>query len=123
MEFFIIADINTSSERIQDTILLERAEQFCASIVILEQRKDSASIGTGWGEFKLSRQVINGGLRFALVDCPNALAWTITTGYPPREDKTVIHLTINRTEKSDEFVQSVMEFGQEWKDGLEEFFA
>lgn len=123
MEFFVTADIATHSENIQAYISLEKAEQFCESIVVLEQTGDLARIGTDWGEFKLSRQEIMGGLRFALVDCPNALAWTITTGYPPHEDKTIIHLTINRTEKSHEFVQSVIEFGQEWKSGLESFFT
>mgnify|MGYP003972950359 FL=1 len=122
MEFFITANIRETEKKLQDTITMDNIEQFCESIVLLQQGTDTATIGSSWGEFQLSRQTINGGLRFALPTCPNALAWTITSGQPPDPDKVVIHLTISRQEKSEEFVQSIVDFGNEWREGLEAIF-
>ena len=36
-------------------------------------------IGGMWGEFTLRRDQIMGGVRFSMLDCPNALAFTITS--------------------------------------------
>jgi len=38
------------------------------------------AIDSNWGEFQLRRDPIKGGVRYSMSDCPNALAWTITTG-------------------------------------------
>lgn len=62
----------------------------------LGQGEELCLIGGMWGEFTLRRDHIMGGARFSMLDCPNALAWTFTTGYPPDRDKLVVHLTINR---------------------------
>jgi hypothetical protein len=71
-----------------------------------------------WGEFTLRREKIMGGVRFSMLDCPNALAWTITTGYPPDRTKAIIHLTINRTRKQDEFVQEIHHFLDDLLEGI-----
>jgi len=77
----------------------------------LEALNDSkAKIGSLWGEFTLARQDIKGGLRFSLLECPNALTWTITTGYEPAPDAIIVHLTINRMEKDQEFLEEIKEF-------------
>ena len=77
---------------------------------------------TLWGEFVISYDKINGGIRFTLVDCPNALSWTITTGYPPERNKIVLHATINRTQKPDEFIEEIIEFLDEWETGINSNF-
>lgn len=123
MEFFIKSDLFLNQQEIQDQISIEEIDQFCDSIFLLKHSEETAHVATSWGEFDLSRQEITGGVRFALTSCPNALAWTITSGYPPDPEKIVIHLTINRTEKSEEFVQSVIDFGHEWRQGLESVFS
>ena len=64
-----------------------------------------------------------GGVRFALLDCPNALAWTITTGYPPAREKIVIHLTINRERKPQEFIEEIEQFLKDLETGLENFLS
>jgi hypothetical protein len=111
MEFFKIVNIRTTEEIIQEVYVLANLEDMTNELVLLNQiDEQSASIGGIWGEFTLERSTINGGLRFALKECPNALTWTITTGYPPAIDSTVIHLTLNRTEKSKDFVEEVEEF-------------
>ncbi len=111
MEFFRTVDIHTTEQTIQEVMILEKLEEMTNELVLLDQIDDnSAAIGGVWGEFTLERSTINGGLRFALKECPNALAWTITTGYPPAINSVVIHLTLNRMEKAKVFIEEVEEF-------------
>jgi len=111
MEFFRTVDIHTTEQRIQEVITLGKLEDISNELILLNQIDDkSAAIGGIWGEFTLERSTINGGLRFALKECPNALVWTITTGYPPAINSIVIHLTLNRLEKSKDFIEEVKEF-------------
>ena len=111
MEFFRTVDIHTTEQIIQEAFILEKLEEMTNELVLLDQIDDtSAAIGGIWGEFTIERSTINGGLRFALKECPNALAWTITTGYPPTINSIVIHLTLNRTEKEKDFIEEVEEF-------------
>jgi hypothetical protein len=111
MEFFRTVDILTTEQIIQEVFILEKLEEMTNELVLLDQIDDnSASIGGIWGEFTLERSTINGGLRFALKECPNALVWTITTGYQPAINSLVIHLTLNRIEKSKDFIEEVEEF-------------
>ncbi len=122
MEFFKIIDVSTSEEQIHKKLVLRELENFCESIFPLDDGKDICKIGGMWGEFTLRRDPIMGGVRFAMLDCPNALAWTITTGYPPARDKVVIHLTINRERKQDEFIDEIKEFLSDLDSGLKSFF-
>lgn len=111
MEYFRIVNIRTSEEEIQNSFTLQNMESFSSLFfVINEQNTESAVIGGLWGEFTLKREIIKGGLRFSLLECPNALCWTITTGYPPDRESIVIHLTINRTRKAKEFTDEIEEF-------------
>ncbi len=111
MEFFRTVAMHTTEQIIQEVIILEKLEETTNELVLLDQMDDkSDAIGGIWGEFTLERSTINGGLRFALIECPNALVWTITTGYPPSINSVVIHLTLNRIEKSEDFIQEVEEF-------------
>lgn len=119
MEFFKIVDVKTSEAGIQEKINLDSINEFVESIFVLEKQSDySAQIGGIWGEFTLKYDKINGGVRFYLVECPNAFTWTITTGFPPEREKIVIHLTINRTRKQQEFIEEIEMFLNEWEKGL-----
>lgn len=122
MEFFKIIEKQTSEEKIQERITPENLEKFTESMFLLEQLKNDFSGATLWGEFLISYDKIKGGVRFALLDCPNALQWTITTGFPPEENKIVLHCTINRTQKSDEFIEEIEDFLIEWETGLNSQF-
>ena len=88
----------------------------------LENIENNFLGGTLWGEFNISYDKINGGVRFTLLDCPNALSWTITTGFPPERNKIIIHCTINRTQKPKEFIEEIDEFLDEWEAGLNSQF-
>jgi hypothetical protein len=94
--------------------------EYCDTIVVLDGDDETGNIGTVWSEFPVQRQLIRGGVRFALTTCPNALAWTITNGFPPAPDNVVIHGTINRTEHDVDFVESIVEFLETWRLGVEQ---
>lgn len=118
MEFFKIIDKQVSEETIQLKITPSTLENFTESMFLLEDGNDTFKGATLWGEFEISYHKIKGGVRFTLIDCPNALAWTITTGFPPERKKIVLHATINRTQKPDEFLEEIDEFLEEWETGL-----
>lgn len=118
MEFFRIAEISCDEAMLQSRLSTQNIEQWCESIFAIGEEQDECTIGSNWGEFQLRRDRIKGGVRFAMLDCPNALAWTITTGYPPKKDAIVVHLTINRTEKDSDFIEEVEALLEEVEDGL-----
>jgi len=122
MEFFRIIDKQTTEETIQNTITPQTLEYFTKSMFLLEEKNGFFNGATLWGEFEISYDKIKGGIRFALLNCPNALAWTITTGFPPERTKIVLHATINRTQKPSEFLEEVEEFLNEWEAGLKTQF-
>lgn len=122
MEYFRIIDKQTSQELIQEKINPKSVDNFTESMMFLEDSNNYFKGLTLWGEFVISYDKINGGIRFTLVDCPNALSWTITTGYPPERNKIVLHATINRTQKPDEFIEEIIEFLDEWETGINSNF-
>jgi hypothetical protein len=124
MEFFRIVKVRTNEKTLQESLSMENLDSLSNQIFIIgDQNLDIAQIGGIWGEFTLSRSKIKGGLRFALVECPNALAWTITTGYPPNPDSIVIHLTINRKEKELSFIEEIEDFLEDQSESLKLFFS
>lgn len=118
MEFFKIINKQSSEEIIQEKITPDTLEKFTESMFLIEKFESDFSGATLWGEFLMSYNKINGGVRFALLDCPNALQWTITTGFLPERNKIVLHATINQTQKSTEFLEEVEDFMNEWEAGL-----
>jgi hypothetical protein len=122
MEFFKTIDIKTDQDWIHEHMTVENLEKITETNFVIERRGNDAFIGTLWGEFDLSFDKINGGVRFALTSCPNALVWTITTGFPPARDKLIIHATINRTRKPQEFIDEVNEFLDDWEKGIINYF-
>ncbi len=122
MEFFEIVDVDVTEEDIQNRLQLQNVEEYCESLFALGDGAELCALGSNWGEFRFRRDTITGGVRLAMLDCPNALAWTMTTGYPPEPEKLVLHMTINRVEKEPEFLDEIQEFLQDLKVGLENFF-
>lgn len=121
MEFFTFAEVSTHPETLQN-LSVARLHHYCAEIekILRVDDENSAQVYCLWGEFTVHRQVIRGGVRFTMPHCPNALAWTITTGLDPAPDQVVIHATINRTEHDEDFIESIQIFIEAWKRGLEE---
>ena len=123
MEFFEIVDIRITETAIQENLTLGNLEAFCESIFPLDENSEVCLTGGMWGEFTVRRDLIMGGVRFSMLNCPNALAWTITTGYPPARDKVVIHLTINRVRKKEEFVQEMLLFLEDLRSGIASYLS
>jgi hypothetical protein len=123
MEFFKIVDIHATEQELKNMLKLQDLESFCESIFPLSDGNEICSIGGMWGDFTLRRDEIMGGVRFSMLDCPNALAWTLTTGYPPARERVVIHLTINRTRKQEEFVEEIRQFMNDLEMGLQSKFS
>ena len=123
MELFQIVDVSTTEKAIQENLTLGNLEAFCESIFPLDENPEVCLTGGMWGEFTVRRDLIMGGVRFSMLNCPNALAWTITTGYPPARDKVVIHLTINRERKQEEFVNELHLFLEDLNNGISSFFS
>tara|TARA_R110000868_G_scaffold327331_2_gene588322 strand:+ start:1001 stop:1378 length:378 start_codon:yes stop_codon:yes gene_type:complete len=124
MEFFKIVAVNSSEKELRDKLQLKYLERFSNEFFSLDEAQESTvAIGGIWGEFTLSRSLIKGGLRFALDECPNALCWTVTAGYPPVRDAVVIHLTINRQQKQEEFLEEIEEFLSDHLACLEEYLV
>ncbi len=122
MEFFRIIDKQVAQNVIQDKIHPKSLEKFTETMLFIEKNDQDFNGLTLWGDFLISYDKINGGVRFTLKDCPNGLSWTITTGYPPERNKIVLHSTINRTQKPDEFIEEIKEFMDEWEAGIIENF-
>ena len=111
MEFFRTINAKTDENSIKTILDLHHLELMSSQLFLLEPLSDDlVAIGSLWGEFTLTRQEIKGGLRFSLLECPNALTWTITTGYEPAPESIIVHLTINRTEKDQEFLEEIKDF-------------
>jgi len=123
MEFFRIIKIKTQEKTIQDELTIDNLELISNEIFVIgDQNKTEANIGGIWGEFTLTRTIIRGGLRFALLECPNALTWTITTGIQPDPDVIVIHSTINRQQQEDSFIVEIEEFLDDQSFCLQQYF-
>ena len=122
MEFFRIINTQTTENQLHELLSFENFNSLNESLFILDYENNSVNIGGIWGEFTLIRDQIRGGVRFALVECPNALTWTVTTGYLPAKEQIVLYLTINRTEKEQDFIDELNEFLDDWEQGLLQFF-
>jgi hypothetical protein len=123
MEFFRIIKLTTTEHDLQKNLRLSNMNSFITEMFnLVEPGETETKVGCIWGEFTLSRSEIKGGVRFALTDCPNALCWTITTGYPPDRDAIVVHLTINRQRKQEKFVEEIHEFLDDMSESLKHFF-
>ena len=120
MEFFRVIDKQVTEELIQQKINPKNVNSYTETMLFLENSSTFFKGATLWGEFNISYDKIKGGVRFTLLDCPNALSWTITTGFPPERKKIVVHCTINRTQKPTEFIEEIQEFIDEWEAGLSE---
>ena len=124
MEYFRTVKVKTTEQNIQEALTLNNLEEISNEIFNLDKPvENEVKIGGVWGDFTLSRSKIKGGVRFALLECPNALCWTITTGFPPDRESIIIHLTINRERKKQRFIDEIVEFLDDHSVCLNRFFS
>lgn len=82
MEFFEFADLLTTQDEIRNKVSIDTLPFFCEEIEAVDEAEELGRvIFRHWGRFHLRQEDVMGGVRFSVPDCPNALAWTVTTGY------------------------------------------
>ena len=119
MEFFAYAEVPLSVIDLQRHIRIENLPEWCASInQVLSHSGEKGRIYCVWGEFAIHHETIRDGVRFTLPGCPNALQWSITVDDRSKTDTVTVHCTINQVEHDQDFVNSLQEFVEEWREGL-----
>lgn len=89
----------------------------CRSIdSVISDKHNVGEIYCVWGQFSVSREEIRNGVRFALLECPHAFAWTIT--YHEDRKILVVHCTIDDRDEDEEFVETIKDFAADWGFGL-----
>jgi len=121
MEFFgeveaIHLDVKDLVERLEISTL----PKYCSSIdTVISEKNNEGEIYCLWGQFNIKRDTIKYGVRFSLLNCPHALAWTIT--FNPKTQNIVIHCTIDKKEEDSDFIESIHQFVTSWERGLSDF--
>ncbi len=125
MEFFEFVDVTTNQEDIRTRVLIDTLPHFCKAVEAVDGTEELGRVVyfREWGRFHIRQETVMGGVRFSVPDCPNALAWTVTTGYPPCPQKIVLHASINRIEHNAEFIAATQTLLASLKIGLEENFT
>ena len=101
------------------SLTIENLPNLCASISTAMPRTGSeGELYCLWGTFDVRRDEIRNGVRYALLDCPHALAWTVTLD--EARGHVIIHCTIDKTHPDPEFTESIHAFVSDWVDGLHE---
>ena len=107
---------------LQDSLRIATLPDHCASIDrVMSDQGDRGEIYCLWGQFRVSREPICKGVRFSLLNCPHALAWTVA--YHAWREKLVIHCTIDDRETDPEFAESIEQFLSDWSAGLGRAFG
>ena len=120
MEFFASLPGQLTASELQASLEIASLPDLCGSIdSVLRCEGDQGRIYCVWGEFDVVRTPIQGGVRFTLLNCINAVTWSLTTDLPPDPDAIIIHLSINRRAQDADFVESLEQFTQDWREGLE----
>jgi len=117
MEFFEETNqINIDVLGLQELLTISNMPNLCSSITnVIFDNKVNGSIYCLWGEFDINREELKYGIRFSMPNCPNALAWTITTD---RDGILTVHCTINKKNHDRDFIDSIKEFTRDWMIGL-----
>lgn len=118
MEFFQrIDNVAVDADYLKQELTLSRLPELCASIsTISHENKKEGVLYCVWGEFYVRRDEIRDGVRFSLLNCPHALAWTITFNADARE--ITIHCTIDKIKAEEDFIDSIDTFVEDWSRGI-----
>ena len=121
MEFFRYIDCTgISADAIKQHCTIASLPQYCASIdKLLSHEGEHGDIYCLWGQFSVQRSLLRNGVRFALLNCPHALCWTLTTD--EAQQRLTLHCTIDKTAQTagiDEFADSIELFLDDWQRGI-----
>lgn len=118
MEFFRELKIkNLNCENLKEDISISTLPKYCHSIdTVISVENNTGEIYCLWGQFSITREILKYGVRFSLLNCPHALAWTIT--YNELKEEITIHCTIDKKEEDQDFIESIHQFVTDWETGL-----
>ena len=118
MEFFqetVYPDLTL--DRLRALLTIRNLPTLCESIsTVISDENQRGEIYSIWGQFRISREEIICGVRFSLLDCPHAFAWTIT--YHAENQRLVVHCTIDKQQHEQDFIDSIHDFTRNWLNGL-----
>lgn len=102
---------------LKDLLNISNLTELCRSITaVTRQNGNEGEIYSVWGAFDVRRDELKQGVRFSLLNCPHAFAWTIT--YDADKRNLIIHCTIDKTEHDQDFIDSIHDFTLEWATGI-----
>lgn len=118
MEFFSgIPHPHLDVPALKNLLTIDNLPSLCASISSATSDSDDAgNIYCLWGAFSVRRDEIRNGVRYALLDCPHALTWTITAD--ETNEALIVHCTIDKAQPDPEFAESIEMFVSDWSDGV-----
>lgn len=118
MEFFKeIHSPDLDITHLKNLLTVNSLTSLCASISsVTAHKQNEGDIYCIWGAFSVRREEIRYGVRFSLLNCPHALAWTIT--FNEANQNIIIHCTIDKTEQDSDFVESIRDFLEDWSNGI-----
>ncbi len=118
MEFFReVHSPGLDLDYLKSLLSIDSLTGLCAAIdSVAAHNENEAEIYCLWGLFNIRRDVIKYGVRFSLLNCPHALAWTIT--FNEASQKIIIHCTIDKTEEDPDFIESIHNFLADWSNGM-----
>ncbi len=120
MEFYSHAEVSLHPKKIYELLTIPNLPEFCASISeVISADEITGEVYSVWGKFTVHREQIRRGVRFSFPECPNALAWTITSEKSAAGNYyLLVHCTINRKVHTDDMIASLEEFVADWQTGL-----
>jgi hypothetical protein len=117
MEWFRTIRPGISESDVRRICTIENLPTLCSDIYetqLMSGGNLSAEISCVWGQFATDVEPVRNGVRYALITCPNALQWTITT----LAGETTIHCTINQAAPDPDFAASISAFVDKFHQGL-----
>lgn len=122
MEFF--REVKTTiqdASKLKQALTISTLPDYCSSIdTVMSDSNDKGEIYCLWGRFDIKRETLKHGVRFALLNCPHALSWTVT--HNQKTEKIVIHCTIDKKDEDRDFIESIDQFVTDWQTGLSDAF-
>ena len=118
MEFYREVYIpGLDADRLKRLLSINNLTTLCESIdTVNPNGENAADIYCIWGSFDVRREEIRYGVRFTLLNCPHALAWTVTFDEASRN--IIIHCTIDKRETDPDFIDSIHVFVSDWSSGI-----
>lgn len=118
MEFYKYIDASDHTvDELKESLSIANMPELCESINnVISDRQTEGDIYCLWGQFIVRRDEIKYGIRFSLLNCPHALAWTITLN--EQSQKIAIHCTIDKENEDRDFIDSIDDFMADWEKGL-----